>query len=167
LRFMRLSLGVLLLVAISIGVFRVPMVVVAQQNDATSAISAAQNELIQCYDAARAAEAASANISQLTDRLNIASLLLSRAELAYSNGDFGSAESLATESQDELASFISEANSLQSSSEQNQNSDFWLNIVGSAVATVAVLVGSLTVWVLLKRKYGIEKGVQQVESDAV
>jgi hypothetical protein len=87
--------------------------------------------------------------------------------LANSTGDFGSAESLAVESQDELAGFVSEANSLQFSAEQSRSSDFLLNIVGSAVATVAVLVGSLMVWVLLKRKYRIENGVQQVESNAV
>jgi hypothetical protein len=166
LRFMRLSLGVLLLVVISV-VIRVPSVVLAQQNDATSSISDAQSTLIQCYDAARAAEVAGANISQLTGRLNIASLLLSRAELANSNGYFSLAESLAVESQDELASFVSEANSLQFSAQQSRSSDFWLNIVGSSVETVAVLVGSLTVWVLLKRKYGINNGVQQVESNAV
>jgi hypothetical protein len=164
---MRLMLGVLLLVVISVSIFIVPSVALAQQNDAASAISAAQSKLIQCYDAARAAEAAGANISQLTGKLNSASLLLSNAELANSTGDFGSAKSLAVESQDELSSFVLEANSLEFSAEQSRNSDFWLNIVGSSAATVVVLVGSLMVWVLLKRKYRIDNGVQQVESHTI
>jgi hypothetical protein len=166
LRFSRVSLGVLFLATISIAVLSVLPIVWAQQNDAASAISAAQSKLVQCYDAARAAEAASANISSLTSRLNSAGLLLSRAELAYSNVDFGSAQSLAVQSQNELASFVSDANSLQTSATQSRSFDFLLNIVGSVVGTVAVLVGSVVVWVLLKRKYG-NSGVQKVESDAV
>ena len=163
---MRVSLGVLLLSALFIAVLSVPSVVWAQQSDAASAISAAQSKLVQCYDAARAAEAASANISVLTNRLNSAGLLLSRAELAYSTGDFGSAQSLAVQSQDELASFVSDANSLQSSAAQSKSFDFLLSIVGSVVGTVVVLVGSFVVWGLLRRKYG-NSGVQKSESDAV
>jgi hypothetical protein len=161
------SLGVLLLAAISIAVLSVPSVVWAQQNSAASAISAAQSKLVQCYDAARAAESASANISQLTSRLNSAGLLLSRAELAYSNADFGSAQSLAVQSQSELASFVSDANSLQASAAQSRTFDFLLNVVGSVVGTVAVLVGGFVVWGFLKRKYGNDSGVQKSESDAV
>ena len=163
---MRVSLGVLLLAAISIAVLSVPSVVWAQQNSAASAISAAQSKLVQCYDAARAAESASANISQLTSRLNSAGLLLSRAELAYSNADFGSAQSLAVQNQSELASFVSDANSLQASAAQSRTFDFLLNVVGSVVGTVAVLVGGFVVWGFLKRKYG-NSGVQKSESDAV
>jgi len=161
------SLGVLLLAAISIAVLSVPSVVWAQQNSAASAISAAQSKLVQCYDAARAAESASANISQLTSRLNSAGLLLSRAELAYSNADFGSAQSLAVQSQSELASFVSDANSLQASAAQSRTFDFLLKVVGSVVGTVAVLVGGFVVWGFLKRKYGNDSGVQKSESDAV
>ena len=163
---MRVSLGVLLLATVFIAVLSAPWVVWAQQNDAASAISTAQSKLMQCYDAARAAEAASANISVLTSRLNSAGLLLSRAELAYSNSDIVSAQSLAVQSQKELASFVSDANSLQSSAAQSRSFDFLLSIVGSVVGTVVVLVGSVVVWGLLKRKYG-NSGVQKSESDAV
>jgi hypothetical protein len=161
--FVRISFGVLLLAVFSVAFLSVPSVVLAQQNEA---ISAAQSTLAQCNDAARAAESVGANISQLTIRLNSAGLLLSRAELAYSNGEFGSASSLAAQSQSELASFVSDANSLQASAAQSRTFDFLLNMVGSAAGTVAVLVGSVVVWRLLKRKYG-NSGVQTSESDAV
>jgi hypothetical protein len=163
LRFMRVSLSVLLLAVVFVAVFSAPSVVRAQQNDA---ISSAQNTLAQCYDAARAAESAGANISQLTSRLNSAGLLLSRAELANSVGDFGSANSLAAQSQSELASFVSDAVSLQSSAERSRSFEFLLNVVGSVAGTIAVLVGSFVIWVLLKRRYGTS-GVQTIESDAV
>ena len=148
---MKASLEILLLVAISISVLTMPPVVLAQQNDA---ISAAQTKLVQCYDAARAAESAGANISQLMSRLNSACLLLSRAQLAYSNGDFGEAQNLALQIQDELASLVSDANSLQTSAAQTRTFSFLLNVVGSISGTFAVAIGSFAVWVLLNRKYG-------------
>ena len=110
--------------------------------------------LIQCYNAARAAESAGANISQLTLRLNNAGLLLSTAQLAYSKGDFGLASSLAIQSQNELDTFILDANSLQALAAQSRTFDFLLNIVGSIAGTVAVLAGSFVVWRFFKRKYG-------------
>jgi len=166
-RFRRVSLGVLLLATISIAVLSVPSAVWAQQNNAASAISTAQSKLVQCYDAATAAESEGANISSLTSRLNSAGLLLSNAELAYSNGDFASAQSLAVQSQSELASFVSDANSMQASAAQSRTSSFLLNVVGSIVGVVAVIVAAFVVWGFLKRKYGNDAGVQKSESDAV
>ena len=165
-RFSQVSLGFLLLAVISIIVFNMPSVVWAQQSNAASAISTAQSKLVQCYDVARAAEAAGANISQLTGRLNSAGLLFSRAQLAYSNGDFASAQILAVQSLNKLASFLSDAKSLQVSAANNRSFDFLFVFVGSIVGTVVVLVGSVVVWVLFRRKYG-NTGVQTSESDAV
>lgn len=163
---MRVSLGILLSAAFFVAVLSVPSVVWAQQNDAASAISAAQSKLVHCFDAARAAEAASANISKLTSTFNGASLLFSRAEFAYSTGDFDAAQNFAAQSQNLLGNFVSTANSLQAAATQDRNMDFLLNVVGSVAGTVAVLVGSVVVWVLLKRKYG-NNGVQKSESAAV
>jgi hypothetical protein len=166
LRRKRNSIGILILAVIFVAVLCAPSLVLAQQNDAASAISAAQKNLVQCYDAARAAEAASANISQLTLELNSAGLLLSRAELAYSTADFGSAQNLAAQSESGLANFVSDANALQTSAAQNRMFDFLLNVVGSIAGTIAVLVGSIVVWRRLKRKYE-DSGVQKSESDPV
>ena len=163
---MRVKIPILFLAIILIVLLGSSTLVRAQQNNASEAISAAQSKLVDCFDAAKAAEAAGANISQLTATLNNAGLLLSNAELAYSNGDFGSAQNLAIQSQNVLENFISNANSLQTSASQNRNTDFQLNIVGSIGGTVAVLVGSVVVWVLLKRKYRNGE-VGNRESDAV
>jgi hypothetical protein len=162
LRFERV-IGTALFVVIFIAVLSVPSFVWAQQNDA---ISAAQSKIVQCYDAAKAAESAGANISQLTLTLNDAGLLLSNAQLAYSKGDFSLALSLAVQSQNELANFVSDANALQTSASQSRTFDFLLNVVGSVLGTVAVLVGSFVVWRFLKRKYGIN-GAHKGESDSI
>jgi len=55
----------------------VPVTVLAQ-GDAAGAIASAKQQIIVCYDSARQAEAAGANISSLTSVLNDAGQLLSR-----------------------------------------------------------------------------------------
>lgn len=63
----------------------IPSPVWANQADAETAISSAQATLLNCYNAAKQAEAAGANITVLVDALNEAGALLSQAELAYDN----------------------------------------------------------------------------------
>jgi hypothetical protein len=172
----RRTLGLLFLSVILVAVFNVPSLVWAQQNNSPKSNSyllsalitliAAQSQIVQCYEVSNAAESAGANISQLTLKLNAAGLLLSDAQLAYSNHNFELAANLARQSQNELAGLISEANALQSAASHSQTFDFLLNVVGSILGTIAVIAGSFAVWFFLKRKYG-HNGAQKSESDAV
>ena len=162
----RILVGTLLILSISVAAFSVLLGAWAQQDGTSAAISAAHSKLVQCYEAARVAESSGANISQLTIRLNSAGLLLSQAQLAYSNADFGSAQSLAAQSQGELVNFVSDAQSLQASGAQSRTFDFLLHVVASVVGTILVIVGSLVVWIRLKRKYGTGEELKS-ESDAV
>jgi len=165
LRYAQWSLEILLMVSIiliALGLSGVS----AQQESTSSAISAAQSKLLQCYDAAKAAESSGANISQLTLRLNSAGLLLSQAELAYSDSDFASAQSLSSKSQSELTSFLSDAHSLQASAAQSRMFDFLRNVVASVVGVILAIVVSVVVWIRLKKKYGTSEE-QKSESDAV
>jgi len=166
LRSVKLPIGILLILSISVAALSVLPGVWAQQEGTSSSISAAKSRLIQCYDAAKAAESSGANISQLTLRLNSAGLLLSQAELAYSESDFGSSQSLAAKSQNELIDFISSAQSLQVSAAQSRTFDFLLNVVASVVGTILVILASVVVWIRLKRKYEISEE-QKSEPDAV
>jgi len=125
----------------------------ADQSSASSELASTQSKLVECFNAAKAAEEAGANISELTSTLNVAGSLFSQAELAYSSGNFSGAEALAVQSQNELGNFVSTASSLQHAAAQKQNIDFYLNFVASIVGTVAVIVGSFVVWALLKHKY--------------
>jgi hypothetical protein len=151
---------------IFVAILSVPSVVLAQQNDSSSSISGAQNNLIQCYDAVKSAEFAGANVSKFTSKLNDAGLLLSDAKLAFANGNFGSAQDLAVQSNKEIASLFFDANSLKTSATQSRTFDFLLNIVGSVGGTIGVLVVSYLVWGLLKRKYG-NSGAHTSGSEAV
>lgn len=120
---------------------------------AQTAIASAQNTLLNCYNAAKEAEAAGANITVLTNTLNEAGELLSKAELAYSQNDFTAAADLAAQCQNKLNNFIAQADNLKQTAVQRQNRDFLINVVGSAGGALAVLAAGLTVWVVLTRRY--------------
>ena len=137
-----------------IGLSNSPFVVHAESSsDADAALTSANNKLVECLSATNAAEASGANISDLTNTLNNAGLLLSNAESAYSSGDFQTTVALSAQCQIVLTNFISTAASLQSSASQRRSMDFLVTVVGSIIGTAVVIVGSLAVWVLLKRKY--------------
>jgi hypothetical protein len=144
----------LLLAAILLFVaFLFPLPVHADQTSALAELNSARLRLVDCYVVARAAEAQSANISKLTSTLNDAGVLFSRAEFAYSIGDFESTQNFAAQSQSLLGNFISSANSLEVEAAQRRDQDFLLNIFGSIVGAIAVLLGGFVIWVILKRKY--------------
>jgi hypothetical protein len=140
--------------------------VTAQQDDVSAAISVAQSNITSCFDAARAAEKAGANISRLTNTLNNAEILLSNARCSYSTGDYATAQSLAAESQSLLSNFITDANYLKIIATQNHNIDVLVNVDGSIVGTIAVLFGGFMVWRFIKRNYSNNKG-QNFESTTV
>jgi hypothetical protein len=135
------------------SVMVVPSLVLAEQTDATATITSAKEQFVTCYQAARDAEGAGANISSLTASLNEAGALLSQAESAYSANDFDTARNLAVQSQGMLGNFVSEANVLKENATAQRFWDFMINVVGSVIGTVAVLVGGVVVWLFLKKKF--------------
>jgi len=124
----------------------------AQQNDAASAISAAKQQLISCYDSAEKAEAAGANISSLTSILNNVGGLLSQSELLYSQGNYITAQSLAAQSSQQLSTFVSDANSLKDAAVQQTNFNFYVYLVGSSVGAVAIIIAGCGVWFVINKR---------------
>jgi hypothetical protein len=151
----------ILMLGLLITVVLLPIEVFAQ-NDAMAAINSARQQLIICYSSARQAEAAGANITSLTSVLNGAGALLSQSELAYSQGDFTSAQSLSSQVEEQLANFVSTANAMRETAARQQSFDFWVIIVGSIGGAVAVIVAGLAGWLVLKKRYMIN----QVEIEA-
>ena len=117
-------LSAALLTALLLVVASLPSCTVSAQTGDSGAISSAQNTLNTCYEAAKGAEAAGANITSLQDTLNTAGALLSKAELANSQNDFASANSYAQQAQSTLANFVSEANSLKDTASQQTQMSF-------------------------------------------
>jgi hypothetical protein len=124
----------------------------ASQSDAAVSISSAQNRIADCYSAAKAAEVAGANITVLTNVLNKAGFLFSQAQLAYSEGNFDTATTYAVQSQDQLDTFIGQADSLTQAASQQKSRDFLINVVGSIVGSFLVVVTGFAVWFLIKRR---------------
>ena len=135
-----------------IAVFGSP---VSAQGDAAAAISSAKSTVLSCYNAAKDAETAGANITTLTVTLNDAGSLLSRAELAYSTGDFAAATSFAVQSQNKLSNFVGKANSLRQAAVQRESRDFLVNVVGSVAGAFAVVGVGVGTWVFLKKRSGL------------
>jgi hypothetical protein len=121
------------------------------ESDAASAISAAEDKIVLCYDAVAEADAAGANVTGLLATLNTAGEFLSRAELSYSVGDFDSAVVYADQSQDELDGFVVEAGALTDTAVQ-ANYLGSLVLAGSAVGAVGVVCGGFAVWFLFKKR---------------
>lgn len=125
----------------------------ADQTDAAAAIASAKEQILTCYQAAKDAEGAGANITALVAVLNDAGTLLSRADFAYSISDFDTARNLAVQSQSTLDNFVSEANTLKETATQQRNNDFLINVVGSLVGAFAVVGAGVATWIFLRRKY--------------
>jgi hypothetical protein len=125
----------------------------SSESDASSAIVQADQRIEVCYSVAADAENAGANVTGLLSVLDDAGLLLSKAKLAFQNGDFDSAYSLAVQSNSTLIGFESLAGSLKNTAEQQARVDFWVDFVGSAVGTFAVIFGGVLLWFYLKRRY--------------
>ena len=122
--------------------------------ETSSAIASAKQEIVTCFEAARAAEAAGGDISGLTAVLNDAGLLLSDAESAYSRGDYDVAQNLAVQCHNSLSGFVDEAARVKATGELARSNDFLVNVVGSTVGTFAVIGAGFGVWVYLKRRHG-------------
>ena len=132
--------------------FFVPLVTSeVTQTAAESAISSAQDQIINCYNSAKIAEGAGANITILQFALNKAGQSLSNAELAYSNGDYTSAINYANQCQSALINFVSDSNALKEKGVQQQNENLAV-FVGSIAGSFAVAVAGYIVWLRIKKK---------------
>ena len=117
----------------------------AQQANAETAIASAKQQIVACYQAAKEAEDAGANITSLTTILSDAGSLLSQSELAYSKSEFDIARDLAVQTQQRLTNVISEANDLKESAVQQGNVDFLVNVVGSIVGFFVVIGAGIAI----------------------
>jgi hypothetical protein len=124
---------------------------VTSQGSAQNAISSAKNSLAQCYSAIQQAETAGANIGSLMTTLNQAAVSLSKAELAYSSGDYATAYSAASQCQSQLGGLIPQANTSQQNAEAARAQNFMFNLL-SLVLAFSVLCAGIGVWIILNKR---------------
>lgn len=140
-------------VLFAVFVFGRPFLVFASSEaDARSAIVAAENRVFECYRALSDAEMAGANVTGLLVKLNDAGALLSKADLAYAEGNFDSAVAFAVQSSSALDGFVEEASVLKEAAAQQNYLDFMVNFVGSGVGAACVLAGGFALWTFSKKR---------------
>jgi len=129
------------------------------EHEAKAAVEATESKVSSCYGTVFEAEKAGANVSNLLSVLNEAGWFLSKAKLAYSQGDFDSAVAFADNCSSRLDGIVAQAESLKLDAERAGHWDFMVNFVGSAVGAVCVVVGGFAVWVFLKKREEIRERV--------
>jgi hypothetical protein len=124
----------------------------ASRTEAMSEMSLAERRTKMCYEAAADAEKAGANVTYLLEVLNDAGAFLSQAHVAYGKRDFDGAEQLALLCQESLDGFEVQAGSLGNAASNQRFWDFMVYVVGSVVGALVVVISSLGIWTLLKRR---------------
>lgn len=135
-----------------------PFCLASTEAEAGSAIADAEQRVNACYVAVANAEKAGGNVTALLSVLDDAGMLLSKAHLAFQVGDFDSAFAFAGQSKAKLEGFESSASSVRDAAAQARSRDFYVNVVGSAAGTVAVVVVGFVLWRFLKKKYAVSAG---------
>ena len=140
------------LLALSI-LFSICPLVCAQQSEAELAVASAKQRFFDCYPAVREAEVAGANVSSLTVELNRAGEMLSRAELAFSDGDYDDAIIFASRSSQDLENLIDVASTLRFQAIERGNIDLLVYGVGTMVGLLAVISSGIALWFWLKKRF--------------
>ena len=142
------------LIAMSLLLFIVLSVkfVYAQQDAADEAISLARQQLLICFEAAAETEPAGADVSNLAIVLNEAGDSLSKAELAYSAGNFEAAEVYAIDCREQLDGF-DEAKAELQILEQESGLYFLIGVAGSVFGFFLVIGLAFFFWVYLNQRY--------------
>ena len=125
----------------------------AQRDDAAEEITLAKRQILVCLNTAVETARFGADVSSLVIILNNAGNLLSKAELAYSQGNFGAAVVNAVACSESLDGFVDEAAELQIL-EQEHGVYSLYGVIGSFLGVFIVIIVSYWVWILLKQRYG-------------
>jgi hypothetical protein len=159
----RFAKQIVVLSVVVLAVAFLPAVVLAQ-GDAAAAIASAKQQLVVCYGAARQAESAGANVSYLVSMLSEAGDLLSRSELAYSQGDLSGAQDLASQCSQKLSNFAAAADSLKAGATGNED---WFHVeaVASVIGVVLVVISGFLVWRSIRKQYVPVEVESEAETD--
>jgi len=121
-------------------------------DEAQRIISDAEAKVTACYRALVNAEKDGANITELTGFLNEAGWLLSKAKLAYINGDYEHAIKYAGECLLITESIMDKTEVLRRKAREIKEQDFMLNYIGSGVGALCIIIGGYATWLYLTRR---------------
>jgi hypothetical protein len=121
--------------------------------EAASSLDEADTLVCQAFEAVLEAEAAGANVSVLTARLDEAAALLVRAKMLRRSGKLDEAASLIDEAVDIANDVESEASELKTSASVNRQNMFLLYSTFSVIGAPVFLLVLFFVWRWFKRVY--------------
>lgn len=126
---------------------------VAANDEASSAISKAEDKLKMAFEAVLEAEKVGVSVSALIGRLNEAGRILAEAESAYKAGAFSKAIAMAEECSILADSVIGDASNLHERAIVNAQAAFWNNLAISIFGGAAFLIALFFAWGWFKRAY--------------
>jgi hypothetical protein len=124
----------------------------ADESDASDAIREAEKDLNEAYVAVVEADAAGADVSNLSNELNSAGAYLSSANAAFDVGDYDGALVFATECINSVKGISGEAENLESYAKGVRSNTIFLAVFVSVFGVVSVVVLGFIGWELLKRR---------------
>jgi hypothetical protein len=124
----------------------------ADASDASEAIRQAEKDLNEAYVKVAVADAAGADVSNISNELNRAGAYLSSAKGAFNVGDYDSALVFATECSNSVKGVSGEAENLKSYAKGVRSNTIFSAVFVSVFGVVSVVVLGFIGWELLKRR---------------
>lgn len=123
------------------------------EDEATSALTNANEAVVSAYQVILEAEKTGANVSGLVGRLNEASVLLAEGQVALRTGDFEKAVRSANLGYEIGQNVKNQANELGGKAYGPWVMRLWLVMTGSLVGAIVVALVSFWGWRFFKRRY--------------
>lgn len=143
-----LAISALLLLLLPVSF---PWVSASSEDNATLAITQAEESLSSAYEAVLEAEQVGANVSELLDRLNIAAEHLAEAQMLFRLRDFDGAVHSADISKS-WVDMTNEAEQLKIDAQGSWSASLLIRVTGSIVGVIAVILGTFVAWRVFKRR---------------
>ena len=124
----------------------------ADASDASQTIRQAEQDLHEAYVKVADADAAGADVSELSNELNGAGAYLSSASAAFDAGDYDTAIVLATDCRNSVKGISSEAENLESYAKGVSSNALFSAVFVSVFGVVFVIIFGYVGWVFLKRR---------------
>jgi len=124
----------------------------ADASDASQAIGQAEQDLCEAYVRVVDADAAGADVSELSNELNVAGAYLSSANAAFNAGDYDAAIAFATDCRNSVKGISSEAENLESYAKGESSNALFSAIFVSVFGVVFVIIFGYVGWEFLKRR---------------
>lgn len=128
---------------------------------AGSTVNQAQKTFATSVQAVAQAQSAGANVDALMTTLSEAAGLLSKAQLAYSAGNYSIANNYANQCMSKLSGLNNEASALQKKADDQKNqSSFYTTL--TLMVSAALLVSGVLTWSVLSKQERSVNGVKQI-----